>query len=357
MNTKPLNNLLTFAIFSILLGACNNPEPNVDPLPDITTTETVFISSEGNFGSSNSALDVFSKRTSTMSLNLFNSVNNRPLGDVFQSIYRSGGRLYLVVNNSGKVEIAREDNISSVGTISGLSLPRYLVTKGNKAYISEWVGFSGNGRVAVVNLANYTVTKTISVGKFPERLLIFGEQLWVANSDDTTVSIINLNTETVERTIVTGAGPNGFHVGNGQVYVLCGGRLAYDASFNLDTVNSTAGSFLSINPTTYNISRRFTFPSKAGNPARLAALEGNEFVYMSFLSQVYRISISTFDLSNGPWAPVNNVYGIGIDPQDGTVYIAESNFVGINRFHRYRSNGQLVDTYNTSVGPNGFVFR
>jgi YVTN family beta-propeller protein len=42
-------------------------------------------------------------------------------------------------------------------------MPRYMVMRGDKRYITEWVSFADNGDVAVVDLATNTVTKRIPV--------------------------------------------------------------------------------------------------------------------------------------------------------------------------------------------------
>ena len=57
-------------------------------------------------------------------------------------------------------------------------------------------------------------------------------------------------------------------------------------------------------------------------------------------------------------ANATSFYGIGVDPEDDLLYLADSkNFAGNGTVYRYTASGQLVDSKPAGRGPNGFVFK
>jgi hypothetical protein len=61
-----------------------------------------FIINEGNFRWGNGSLSFYSYDSSRIYNSVFESVNNRPLGDVPFSLAESENSLFIVVNNSAK---------------------------------------------------------------------------------------------------------------------------------------------------------------------------------------------------------------------------------------------------------------
>ena len=73
-------------------------------------------------------------------MNSFLKCNGRPLGDVPNSMIINGYLAYIVVNNSGKIEVINRNSLESVATINGLISPRNMaVVNDNKAYVIEHV--------------------------------------------------------------------------------------------------------------------------------------------------------------------------------------------------------------------------
>ena len=89
------------------------PELTV-PLP---STKGIYVLNEGNFGRGNSTLTFYDDASRTVYQDVYSAVNSRPLGDVGNSIVIRNGRIYIVVNNSNKVEILDEATNASVGTV------------------------------------------------------------------------------------------------------------------------------------------------------------------------------------------------------------------------------------------------
>ena len=78
----------------------------------------------------NATLDFFSYTTSSVISNVFESINQRPVGDVLQSMSIIGDYGYLVVNNSNKIEVVtmqdmKEARITSYN-VCYTKLLRYL---------------------------------------------------------------------------------------------------------------------------------------------------------------------------------------------------------------------------------------
>ena len=98
---------LFLSVLSILAVSCLKlPDPViVDVEESYLSGPGVFILNEGNFKSGNGSLSFFSYDSSKLYNNTFLSINQRPLGDVPYSMNIGGSRAYIVVNNSGKIEV------------------------------------------------------------------------------------------------------------------------------------------------------------------------------------------------------------------------------------------------------------
>ncbi|MBI3666839.1 MAG: YncE family protein, partial [Acidobacteria bacterium] len=78
-----------------------------------------------------------------------------------------------------------------------------------------------NGRVAIIDLATFTVSAEVAVGGGPSSVAIDGNQALVVNQDTDSVSLIDLSAKTVTKTIAMGRGPRSIAVdaAGGKAYV------------------------------------------------------------------------------------------------------------------------------------------
>jgi YVTN family beta-propeller protein len=191
-----MKKILYFLFASVIFVSCGKDEPvEVPGLYD----KGVFVVNEGPFGSGTGTLTFLGDNNEVTQKVYEKANNNLLIGNVAQSMIYHNDRYYIVVNNANKVIVTDKD-LKAIGEITGITGPRYIVAKGDKAYISEWGSNYSNGAVAVVDLNTLKVTKTIPTGNGPEYLLIDGNQLYVPNGgayDATTFA--NLPDSTVFR--------------------------------------------------------------------------------------------------------------------------------------------------------------
>jgi hypothetical protein len=341
-------------VFSVLIvQACEN---NDEAIPVGEYTNGVFISNEGNFGSSNSSLSYYNRETKEVQNQIFETVNNRPLGDVFQSFYFHNNQGFLVVNNSNKVEVVDANTLVSVGVIEdGLANPRYFTASGSKGYITNWGNFDENFQldqsfVAVMDLNTRQIQKNINTGPGTENIAIVNNKLFASNSFTNTLSIINLNTEEVEVTLELASSP-GVILGDreGNLWVLCSG--------DYEALN---GKIFVINPADNSIEKEIDLEI---NPSGKFAVnqQGDTFYYTSGRS-VYKISINDNSAPTSSFITENNLvgnfYGLEVDPQSNIIYASDNaGFTGNGKVFRYQPDGSLIDNFNVGIGPNGFWFK
>ena len=85
-----------------------------------------FVVNEGAFQQGNGSFGFFNALSGEYEDAVFASQNDLPLGDVVQSALNIDDRIYIVVNNSNKIEILEADSLKSTGRIEGLNSPRYM---------------------------------------------------------------------------------------------------------------------------------------------------------------------------------------------------------------------------------------
>src|SRR5690606_36133260 len=120
-------------------------------------------------------------------------------GNIVQSMNVLNTSGYIVVNNANKIEVVEAGTFKSVGTITGLNAPRYILqVNDQKAYITEW-GNGSEGNIRILNLTNNSIEGTINLNrKGAEKMLKHGDYVYVTcqggYDKDSVVTVIDANT-------------------------------------------------------------------------------------------------------------------------------------------------------------------
>ncbi len=352
-------------LLSVLFGACKkveDPQKNSSIISSSTFAQGVFITNEGPFGSGTGTVSFYDRKLNTVRADIFQEVNNRPLGNVVQSMEIIGDKAYIVVNNANKIEVVNASTFKSVGSIANLEYPRYILSDGKgKAYISQW---SSPGRIAVVQLDNLKILKTIVVADGPERMLLFGDKLYVVNTggfgSENKVSVINTLTDELEQNITTGDSPNSLVLdANHKIWILCGGKKVYAGapSYELDTAASTAGSLLMLDAISGQIEKSLSFSSKVLFPSNLCLNKEKNQLFFNGGDGVYAMKISDAVLPQQ--SIVNKVfYSLAYDTVSTYLYGSDPlDYQGKGEVYRYNSYGMEIDHFQAGIIPGNFTFR
>lgn len=353
---KILFSALTASV--LLLSACTkDPESASPALPTEDLFKSgVYIVNEGGFGFGNASIDLYSKDSNKVFNDIFTVVNNRPLGDVAQSMSIINKKGYIILNGSAKIEVINTNNAVSVATIIGFTSPRYMVAKDTtRAFVSDWFA----NTVHEINLANNTIVRSIAVGNGPEGMCVVGNKLYVANCGaydlDSTVSVIDLTTNTELKKIKVGDAPLAIQQdANGNVWVLC--RGSYGTDF-MSTDDDTKGALVKINPTTDVILSTLPIGEKGDHPDKIKMNAAKNAMYFlssyNLLSGVYKFNITDASVPTTAFI-AGYYYGLGYDKVSDELYLADAVDFKQNGFvKRYSSTGTLLDTYSVGIIPNG----
>jgi len=178
----PLNGFLTnlrFVISACFFGIlCGCSEKGDNPKVDVALEENniVLVGQEGNFRWGNASLGVINLRQNQSDLAAYKTINNQDLGDVFQSAVFWKDQWWLVVNNSGKIEVVEKASLRKVKTISGLTSPRYVLpVSGEKAFVSDLYA-SG---LWVLNTEQTQPLRKIEMPGWTEEMLLLDGKVYV----------------------------------------------------------------------------------------------------------------------------------------------------------------------------------
>ena len=337
--------LLSLLLLSLLLLACKSdpPEPPLPPPPP--AEGQVFILNEGNFLSGNASLDRYDPDTEQLESGVFAAVNQQPLGDVLQSVARLEDRVYLVVNNSNRLEVMQADSLRSLGSISGLGSPRYcLPVSAEKAYLSDLFA----GAIAIVDLNQQVVMGQISLPGWTEQMVLLGEFVFVANVERPFVYVINSRTDQLVDSIAVGLGCSQLQrSAGGNIWVGCGESL----------LDSVPGRLFEIDPNSRQVQQIFEFPA-GEKPGAMALNPAKDTLY--YLNQgVYALPIASTFLPGEVLIPDNGslFYGLGVDPERGDIYVADAvDYVQRGWVLRHHRDGRLLDEFQAGIIPGGFGF-
>ncbi|MFZ4797585.1 MAG: YncE family protein [Bacteroidia bacterium] len=335
--------LLCFAIF---LSCDKAPQtPDITVLPD-SISGGVFIVNEGNYTQGNAELGFVNTGLKQRLDGIFKTANNRVLGDVFQSMNIINDKAYLVVNNSGKIEIINPKTFKSIGTVSGLHSPRYLTKISNsKAYVSDL----NDNNIFVIDLQSNQIIKKIPVQGWAEEMLSLNGYTYITNVRSNKLLVIDEFTDEIIDSITTPFAPkNILKDSNNRIWILCGDVNAIDKRhfiIQLDVLNKNVAKKLIINT-----------PNTAANRLRINK-EGNTLFWID--EGVFKMNITDTLLPINPIVSKDNriFYGLGIDPKYNEIFVSDAkDFNSNSEVYRYDFSGQLLGKFASGKITSDFYF-
>ena len=217
-----------------------------------TNARKVFVLNEGGMGSNNSTLDFLRISDANYVTGAFKKMNpsvGAGLGDVGNDIVVVGDEAWMVINNSGLVEVISAKDETEIAAIQ-VPTPRSITYDNTYAYVTSWAGAYANGsydeygyysvtdyknvqgQVYRINLNTKKVEGSIQVGYQPEGIACYNGKLYVANSGgissqlppdysyDNTVTVIDTKTFKAVKTLDVQINLKSvFSDGKGNIYV------------------------------------------------------------------------------------------------------------------------------------------
>ena len=166
---------LILIFLCILLVSCEKTGSDsiIKSVEEDLKGDGVFVINEGNFLAGNGSLSFYSYASAKIFNNIFSQANGRALGDVPNSMVISGNKGYVVVNNSGKIEVVDKNTMKSSRTIDSLISPRHiLLINSEKAYVSSIYSNS----LTIINLQTNSVSGHINIRRSSEAMVLLGDK-------------------------------------------------------------------------------------------------------------------------------------------------------------------------------------
>ncbi|RYD78933.1 MAG: YncE family protein [Sphingobacteriales bacterium] len=342
---------LLFAALAFLASCTDKPE-KIDP-PKGDVSKGIFIVNEGTFTFGNASLSLYNPDSQKVENDIFNRINNRPIGDVFQSMYVFNDNYFCMVNNMQKIEVLNSQTLKSEAVIEGLNAPRYFQPiNTSKAYVTD---LYANG-IWIINPTTYQKTgkidfqpdKDTALNNWAEQLILYNNEAFVCIPRQKKLIVINTDTDKITDTISLSAQPQWIQKDkNNHVWILADGAI--------DHVNSK---LYCIDPENKSIIRTFTFNSNKIAVSELKMNASADTLYYIY-KDVYKMTISEVELPQTPVisAGSKQIYGLGIDPKTSEIYISDAiDNIQPGKVYRYNSNGKLIHDFQVGVSPGEFLF-
>ena len=332
-------------ICSILVISCTEDRNNDNG--NFLSGNGIFLLNEGNFMGGNGSLSFYSYDSLKIYNDVFAGANGRPLGDVPNSMAISGERLYIVVNNSGKIEVVNKNTLESVKTITGLKAPRNIcIISSSRAYVSSIYSDS----LAIIDLTDNTISGYINIKCSSEAISVIRNKAYVSNwVGGHKIFVISTDNNKIIDSVEVAMEPESMVVDkNDRLWVLCNGGWMREYFAEL----------VSINTSTDKIEKRIVFPDKNQSPTTLQ-INGDGTMLYFLCSGIYRVGIDANAIPSVPYISESGkyFYKLGINPLNEDIIATDAvDFQQSGRLLIYKKNGSPEKEITAGIIPGNVLF-
>lgn len=313
----------------------------------------VFIVNEGNYTNGNGSVSFYNFFTNKIYNGIFDAANKRPLGDVPVSMEIINGLIYVVVNNSGKIEVINPDDFKSVKTINGFTSPRFILAiDNNKAYVSDL----RSNFISVIDLETNTITKKIYCGKSTDRMVKYNNKVFVCSwseyylkAPNNTVQVIDAVTDQLIDSVMVGKEPNSMVLDKqNRLWVLSSGGYNNEEIPELNCINTNS----------LQVEKKILFANKYLSPVSICINQSKDSLWY-INNNIYCISINDNQLPVTPVIYKKNrlFYSMEVNAPSSELIISDAIDYNQNGYvYRFMSNGTVIDSLRAGIIPGYFCF-
>lgn len=374
---------LYFLFAAIAFTSCSDDDNNSNPGNDGGKTEMIAVC-EGQFTKGTAAISAI-KYDGEVEWDIFRDVNDKPLGDVAQSMSYIDGKYFVVLNNSKQIKVIEPETYKLLGTIDyeQAASPRFIVPINDKeAVVSDL-----NAQLTIINYKDYSVVKHISLAKSEtgeslnqiEKMTRIGDKLFCAALGNGAVwvsDVNNISATSFRRIAVRGLTKTAKMIEdkNGMLWVLGSyGVYEYPKLFCIDPskeevvyefevpiVKSTDEDYLPgciVGTIGYNRMDTDRTKSKLYFVLRTLLSKGETSDDDQKISTVYTFDVDSKELKPHTQLPsLGMMYGMGVSP-DGDVYMCDClDYTAQRGYVRLYRDNTLVDSKKVGVYPRMIHF-
>ncbi len=355
--------ILFLVLFTFFFTGC---APDKEVLTPSGKYESgIFVTNEGNFSDSDGSVSYYDTDSSKVYPDIFAAENNREINGLIQLIRMHEENAYIITNVADKIEVVQAGTFTSVASItpsdtSELQNPVDFAAVGDKGYVANWgpvnaaFGPDPQSFITILNLNNHTISDTIQLPVRPQQMLAVGNKIYVAGSSSNLVYIIDAQSDAIADSIEVSKAPYSFTIDkNGKVWVLCTGDFM-----------APEGNLVRINPATNAVEATILLTGQSPNGKTAINGSGDQIYYLTSTGynpstdQVFALPIDATAVSTDPVVSGSNFYGIGINPENNELLVADNNaFQGNGTVIVYQSDGTKIRDFSVGRAPSGFLFR
>ncbi|MDR0825173.1 MAG: hypothetical protein LBN74_08775 [Prevotella sp.] len=337
-----------FLSLSLVLGfaSCSDDDgyPVVEP-PLVGTG--AYILNEGNYGSNDANLTYYDYETGKVTYSIFESINQKQLGDTGQDIITYGNKTYVAVAGSAVIYVLDKTG-KILQTIESTKdgkkqQPRNLTAYDGRIYVTYFDGY-----LAKINPNTLTIEAQVAVGRNPEFVRASKGKLYVSNSGgldydkpigyDKTVSVIDVATFKEDKKIEVVINPDKMAVDSrGDIYVISKGNYD-DISNTLQRIDADTHTITQIGKATAMTmcnDKLYYIYSQWG----VATI-----IYGVYDTKAKKILTDNF-ITDG--TVVNDPYSISSDPVKNYIFIGTSDYITNGDMYVFSADGKLIKKFDT----------
>jgi hypothetical protein len=334
-----------FIVNCSFLSSCKKDQPTDNKTEHrFQAGKGVFVMNEGNFNWGNASLDYVAFDEAKIHRNIFNEVNDFPVGDVLHSFFYDNGKLHLVANNSGKIHVVNVDDFKYLYSSPQLQSPRNIIGYLDKYYVSDLYA----NKIHVLRRSDLQLLSTINLPGWVEQMQIIGQELVMANVRKHMLYFMDLPSQTITDSLSVSDAPMYLQLDkDGMLWVLSYGELFPE----------TQGAITQVNPIDKSIIKSFSFPL-GSHPTRLQ-INSTVDTLLFIDKHVYKMAINATQLPSELFINGNgkNFYALGIHQNTGDVWVGDAiDFVQSGRVYQYSASGNYKNEYVCGIIPGVFFF-
>ena len=340
-----LKNLVVIVICLMIFQSCEKEKQPDSGEFFFESGQAIWVLNEGNFQSGNASISVINRTTGEVIQDITEKVNGFLLGDVLQNALMVNGKIWLTVNNSGKIVVVNPSNLKIEKTIEAIGSPRFMHQIGDEVFVSDFQ----TKTIHIIHSNSYSKVGEIYTGSWSEQMALVGNELWFTMVKRNKIYCINPSNRTITDSISTYDQPLNITTdAQGKVWVLCGGEIFPKTAANLVSYDAVSKTEI----------QRFEFPNTNFKPSRLTKNNTSDSLFWIY-DGVFAKSINS---NNWPLSPIilangKNFYGLKYDNVTKHLWVSDAkNFVQQGEVFELNQNGIVIRSFAAGYIPGDFYF-